>query len=183
MISGRVARRYAKALFALAKEADRLEPIGETLAALGALAADPAVAPALANPLLRAEARRRMADALAESVAAERLVRNFLCLLADRQRLDHLARIAQQYERLVDEALGRVRATVWTAAPLVEADVELVRRALERLTGKTVVLALRDDPELLGGVVAEVEGKVYDGSLRTQLRRLAASIAGSRAVV
>jgi F-type H+-transporting ATPase subunit delta len=50
--------------------------------------------------------------------------------------------------------------------------------ALQRRTGKTVVLSEREDPELLGGVVANVGGFMYDGSLRASLGQLKESMLG-----
>ncbi|MBK7075376.1 MAG: F0F1 ATP synthase subunit delta [Myxococcales bacterium] len=59
-----------------------------------------------------------------------------------------------------------------SATPLTPAQVTQLTATLEKLSGKKVVLSKREDPNLLGGVVAKVGDTVYDGSLRTQLRVL-----------
>jgi F-type H+-transporting ATPase subunit delta len=177
-VSASVARRYAKAIAAAAREESSLEETGEELRALGTLARDPSTAAVLANPLLSAERRRALIGSIAEELKLRPTTRNFLNLLADHQRLDQLTAIAEQYERLVDQALGRVRARIVSAAEISADEQRSLVAALERLTGKTVLAERVVDPELLGGMSVEVEGKVYDGSLRTQLERLAASIAG-----
>src|SRR6185295_6157407 len=97
------------------------------------------------------------------------LTRNFLAVLADHRRLDQLAPIAEHYQRLVDDALGRVRARIVSAAEMSADEETALTTVIERLTGKKVVAERSIDPELLGGVTVEVGGKVYDGSLRTQL--------------
>lgn len=177
-MSASVARRYAKAIAAIAREEKSLDETGAELHALAALARDPTTASVLASPLLATNRRRALVQSIAEQLGLRPSVRNLLCLLADQRRLDQLAAIAEHYQRLVDEVLGRVRARIASAAEISADEERAVTTVLERLTGKTVLAERRIDPELLGGVVVEVEGKVYDGSLRTQLERLAAGIAG-----
>jgi F-type H+-transporting ATPase subunit delta len=72
----------------------------------------------------------------------------------------------------MDERLGRVKATVTSAAPLDEAAQERLRRRLCDVAGKQVYLELRQDPAILGGVVTQIGSRVYDGSVKTQLARL-----------
>jgi F-type H+-transporting ATPase subunit delta len=179
-MTGSIARRYAKAIFSLASDEGALEEIGEELASLAAVAADPDVGAALANPLLVAATREAIATTLAEQLSVRPITRKFLLLLADHQRLDQLAGISAHYRRLLDRALGRVRAKVVSAAPLAAPQRQALVARLEGLTGRTVLTESQIDPRLLSGILVEIEGKVYDGSLRTQLERLAASIAGGR---
>jgi F-type H+-transporting ATPase subunit delta len=179
-MSGSIARRYAKAIVAVAQEENALEQTGDELRLLRALADEPEVAQGLANPLLSAAARRGLAQAIADQLKLRPAMRHFLCLLADHRRLDRLVGIADQYEKIVDQMLGRVRATVTAAAALAPEQSEAVIVALAHRTGRVVLAEHRVDPGLLGGVTVDVDGTVYDGSLRTQLEALAASIAGGR---
>ncbi|MFO0002631.1 MAG: ATP synthase F1 subunit delta [bacterium] len=103
-------------------------------------------------------------------------VASFLRLLLDKDRFAALADIAREYRALADAEAGRVRATVTTAAELTPATRDAVANALVRSTGKKVVLETRVDPALLGGLVAQVGGRVYDASLRTRLERLQLSL-------
>lgn len=173
-----IARRYARAIFALAQEEGTLDPTGSELAGLAAVVSDPDVAAGLASPLLTPANRRALVDTLAEQLHLQPTTRKFLGLLADRQRLDQLAAIADQYRRALDLSLGRVRAQITSAAPLSTEQEQQILQLLARRTGKQVLAATSVDPALLGGVVVEVEGTVYDGSVQNQLERLAASIAG-----
>lgn len=179
-MTGSIARRYAKAIFSLAQEEGTLEATGGHLDQLAAIMSEPELAAMLANPLLSAGARKSVARTLAEQLALPTTTRNFIALLADHQRLDHMVGIADQYRRLVDLALGRVRVHIRSALALTADQEQRVIATFAQMTGKTVVPTVQVDPDLLGGLIVEVEGKVYDGSLRTQLARLAGSIAGSR---
>jgi len=175
----RVANRYAKALFALARERGTLEETAAQLDRLGAIAADAGVAPVLRNPLLSPSRRRALAETLGRDVSAAEMLSHFLGVLADHQRLGELPFIAEDYQRLLDNAVGRVRIAVRTAQPLEPAQLERISSTFAQLTGKRVVATVAVDPELLGGVVVAVEGKVYDGSVRTRLERIARGLAGS----
>jgi F-type H+-transporting ATPase subunit delta len=178
-MSGAVSRRYAKALFALATDGNTLQPTADQLLRLAAVAADATVGPVLRSPLLSVSRRHELAEMLARELALSDLLARFLQLLADHQRLGELPAIADRYQQLLDAQLGRVRLTIRSAAPLdakQEADVVSV---FATLTGKQVISRVVVDTGLLGGVVAEVEGKVYDGSVHTQLERLAKELSGA----
>jgi F-type H+-transporting ATPase subunit delta len=177
-MSASISRRYAKAIFAIAKEQNRLEQTGEEIDALASLASYPSLAAVVSNPILGEKSRQAIARTFADQLQLTTMTRNFLFLLADHKRLDQLVGIADHYRRLVDQALGRTRAQLISAVELGADDRRKLVSALERLTEKTILATERVDPELLGGVVVAVQGKVYDGSVQTQLQRLAASIAG-----
>jgi F-type H+-transporting ATPase subunit delta len=73
---------------------------------------------------------------------------------------------------MLDEKVGRVRATVISAKPLTDEEVRRVREAFSAATRRTIVLESRSDPKIVGGLVAQVGPKVWDGSIRTQLERM-----------
>lgn len=174
-----VARRYAKALFALAKDAGALQPTADQLARVAQVADEPSVAPVLRNPLLSAGRRKELAEALARELALSDLLGRFVRLLADQQRLAQLPAIAAHFQRRLDEELGRVRVTIRSAAPLDAEQQHELLATFSNLTGKQVIPSVVIDAGLLGGVIVEAEGKVYDGSVHTQLNRLAQALAGT----
>ena len=168
-----VARRYAKALRGLAAEAHRLEPVAEELARFERLlATDPALREVLLRPWVKAVTKRSIAKAVAERLGLSPLTQNFLALVAQRRRLPLLSEILTAYLALVDEAAGRVRARVRSAAPLTDRERETLRERLGRWLGKTVFLDTEVDPTVLGGFVAEVGGRVLDASVAGQLTAL-----------
>jgi F-type H+-transporting ATPase subunit delta len=101
----------------------------------------------------------------------------FLSLLLERDRLTELDGIVGSYRRVLNEAQGRVEAKVVSAGPLDAALVEQLRERLRGISGKDIVLREETDPALLGGLRIELEGKVYDGSISTQLDRMKQRIA------
>ncbi|HSP99418.1 MAG TPA: F0F1 ATP synthase subunit delta [Candidatus Dormibacteraeota bacterium] len=183
MIVGSVARRYARAIFAVAAEQTTLDQTAAELQLLGAVADDPRIAAALANPLLSTTARRGLAGTIADNLKLGPTTRNFISLLADHRRLNQLVGIAREFTHILDQQRQRVRATVTSAVPLDDAQRQALIAAFERKLGRTVLAETAVDPQLLGGVVVDVEGTVYDGSVRTQLQSLANRIAGGRTLL
>ena len=70
------------------------------------------------------------------------------------------------------EHAGRVRAVVTSARPLDPMLETRLKTALEKSSGKIVILEKREDPAIMGGLVTQLGDTVYDGSVRTQLQQL-----------
>lgn len=174
-----VARRYAKALFALAQEGGQLEDVATELNAVAALVRSPDLAAVWNNPLLSAPERRAMVGSLQQQLGLSELMGKFLAYLADHKRLSELPAIRGRYEQLLDEAANRTRARVTTAVPLTDEQTARLIQWLERRTGKTVVAETAIDPSLIGGFVVEVAGKVFDASVANQLALLANRLGAS----
>jgi F-type H+-transporting ATPase subunit delta len=167
------ARRYAKALHLAAREADTVEATGAEIETLAALVAGHAeLREALARPWIKGPDRRAAAAAVAQRAGVSQLTRNFLALVAERGRIDHLDEMVRAYRQLVDEQMNRVRAQVRTTTPLEEPAARQLAARLERTLGKQVVLEQTVDPALLGGFVAQVGSLIIDGSLDGQLERM-----------
>jgi F-type H+-transporting ATPase subunit delta len=112
-------------------------------------------------------------------VGRESLVGRFIRLVAERDRIDELPTIAEWFAKLEDRDAGRVRLEIRAPAELSQAEVAGVCQAFRELAGGEVVAQVRTDPGLLGGAVVELEGRVFDGSIKTALERLALRMAGS----
>ena len=170
---GSVARRYARAIFDIGVAKGLYEAFATELDDLAAIyAGAPELREALENPVFTKPERRAVLEKILPRVAPSREVRTFALLLLDRGRIGNLPLIARVYRELVDEKLGRVRATVTSATPLDPATQTAVQRALERRTGKRVIVTASTDPDLIGGIVARVGDLVFDGSLKTRLETL-----------
>ncbi len=172
-LGGSVARRYARALFEIGVSKTTFEGYGKELEALAALYKGNAeLRQALENPVFQLSQRRKLLEALLPNVTPSREVQSFALLLLERRRIALLPNIARSYQELVDQQLGRVRATVSSAKPLDPGTLASVQRALERRTGKKVLMTTEVDPALIGGLVARVGDLLLDGSLRTRLDTL-----------
>jgi F-type H+-transporting ATPase subunit delta len=171
------ARRYARALFALARDEDRTAEVRRELAALAdVLEAHPPLRDALFRPLHPAHQRKAVLALVGERLGMGPMLRNFSQFLIDQRRLIDFPAIRSEYIRLADDAAGHVRAEVISASPLEDRQVERLRRALAQHSGREVEVSVEVDPTLVGGVVAKLGDLVFDGSLRTQLHQLRANL-------
>ncbi|MCG8590559.1 MAG: F0F1 ATP synthase subunit delta [Proteobacteria bacterium] len=177
MRNAAAARRYAKALFSLAQDADRVADVrGELEALAQVFRENDAVREAVLTPLHPASERRGVLAALSQQLGLSAALKNFVSFLVDQRRLVSFDDIVAEYARLSDEASGIVRADVRAAAALTPDQEASLKSALSRRTGHDVQLDISIDPTLLGGAVAQVGDLVFDGSLRTQLAQLRANL-------
>jgi F-type H+-transporting ATPase subunit delta len=177
MIEGRLARRYSTALFQLARESGQEEQVGGEIARFFAAYNDSELQAILTNPAFAVESRKQVLIRVANAQELAVLTTNFLSLLLERDRLSHLPGIVSSYQRLLNEAKGRVEAKVTSASALEAADLQRLLGTLRAISGKEVVLHEAIDPALIGGLLVELEGKIYDGTVRTQLEKMKQRIA------
>jgi F-type H+-transporting ATPase subunit delta len=173
------ARRYAKAVYDLARESGDSDAVGRELAEVTAIiTGESAVHDVLTRPWIKPGDRRGIATAIAQKAGARKLVQDFLGLVAERGRADHLPEIVIAYQALVDAEHGQARAQVRSAVALTDKEKQELSARLERALGKRILLEERVDSTLLGGFVAQVGSLILDGSLDGQLARLRQRLAG-----
>jgi F-type H+-transporting ATPase subunit delta len=168
-----IARRYAKALFQLAVEQGVVEQYYTELALFcGALESAPEGYGVLSAPGYGIDTKRGLLKELVTRLAISKTIGDFLLLLLDRKRIEHLSRITDCFRSFADNAAGILRSSVTSALPLSEKQVREIQGALEKSTGKKIILSVATDPLLIGGVVTRIGDKVFDGSIRTQLTKI-----------
>lgn len=170
-----VATTYADALHGAAVDQESVAEVAEDLRAFTrALGDSHELAEVFASPDVDPAVRRGIVEDLTEG--AHPLVRNFLLVLLERGRMPDLPDIERAFSARVTEAEGRIDVHAITAIPLPEDLRQLIRRRIEEKTGRQVELSESVDPEIIGGLVLEVEGAVVDASLRHRLATLGASM-------
>ena len=177
MIEGSLSRRYTKALFQLAREAGQEDAIGQEIESFLGAYAGSELQKVLTNPAFAIDSRKRTLIQVSNRLQLSVLAIHFLLLLLERDRLTYLDSIVTIYRQLLNETKGRVEAKVTSPDSLEPAMINRLREVLQRISGKQIVLQQLTDPGLIGGVVVEFEGKVYDGSVRTQLDNMKQRIA------
>jgi F-type H+-transporting ATPase subunit delta len=177
MKSSAAGRRYARALFSLAKADGRTREVRSELEGLSQLfLQSPELREALLAPLYPAAERRAVLQSICEHTGVSGVVRNFYSYLIDQRRLVDFSGVCDEFARLADEDAGVITAEIVSATPLDDACRERLQRALSQRTGYEVHLDLAVDPELLGGAVAKVGDLSFDGSIRSQIEQLRADL-------
>ncbi|MBN2311771.1 MAG: ATP synthase F1 subunit delta [Candidatus Hydrogenedentes bacterium] len=168
-----IAQRYAEGLSAAMADTARLERAVEQLADMARLLdTHHDLRSCIGNDAIDEHLRGRVLDDVLRRLGAEPEVLRLCGLLLSRDRVFLLGDIVELLGRILDERLNRTTAKVTSAAPLTGPQQDRVRQALAGFSGKEVRLTCAVDADLIGGVVAEIGGRVIDGSLRTQLERL-----------
>ncbi|MBL4901954.1 F0F1 ATP synthase subunit delta [Desulfotalea psychrophila] len=174
-----LARRYAKALFAVGKDDGKFEEYNDALQGLNEVyALDASLADSLTNPLYPMDVREKVMKGIVASMGVDKVMSNFFNLLVEKKRADVLPDIAEEYQVMVDEEKNISHGSVVSAVKLSKELQAKVQATLEKLTGKTVELTTSVDPTIIGGIIAKVGDLELDGSIRTQLASLKDSIKG-----
>lgn len=164
-----IARPYARAAFALAKERGDLGGWSKALAVAAQLMSDPRVAALVEHPSL---ASADAAGLVAPPSDLDANFLQFLAVLAENRRLVLLPEIVALYEDLRAEAQRIVRAKVTSATKLDDAALSKLRDSLRARFKQDVELETAIDESLIGGAVIDTGDVVIDGSLRSRLARL-----------
>jgi F-type H+-transporting ATPase subunit delta len=171
------ARRYAKAIFQLAEEERHVEEWERRLTAVRALLSDPDVAAVLTNPTIPNEKRMALISGAPHQLDPEGT--NLAKLLIESNRVRDVGAIAEEFERIADEAAGRVRATVTTAVALEAKDRDRVEDELSKRLGKEIRMHVVVDPRILGGLKLQYGDRLVDASVSTRLQQLRRRLAAS----
>ena len=171
------ARRYARAVFELAEEDRQVDEWMRRIAAVRELLSDPEVAAVLINPTIATEERYALISEAPHLLDAE--ATNLAKLLIESNRVREVGGIEEEFQRLADEAAGRVRATVTTAVELTAKDRSSVEEELAKRLGKEIRMHVVVDPRILGGLKLQYGDHLVDASVSTRLQQLRRSLAAS----
>ncbi len=131
-----------------------------------------------ATPAIPTPRKQEVLMALAQRMELDPLARNFLQVVLAHDRMNLLGEIAAAFRIFLDERLGMTTAEITTARPLGESEKKELAEALRARTGRQVRMNFALDSSLISGVIARVGSTIYDGSVRGQLQRLRADLAG-----
>lgn len=164
--------RYARALISLAEEAQQVEVVAKDLENLqGACRQLPKLLTLLADVIVPRSERSQVLGELLAQVSASELVRRFCRFLLDKERFASFDGIVKAYARLCDERAGLLRAKVRSAVTLSSELAGRIEKLLVDKTGHKVAVEYEEDPNLIGGILLQIGSRIYDGSVRGELRR------------
>ena len=169
MIDRSLSKRYAKALFQAALHKDAVDEIQKDIQSFQQLIdKDPSFVGFLLSPQVLTSAK----DALVEKALRGRandLFVDFILLLIDKKRIDHVHEIFEAHTVIYEAYRGIIKAKVVTAVPLDDAQEAAVMKKLHSETKREIHLKKVTDPDIVGGMVIYLGDKVIDGSVKFQL--------------
>lgn len=171
MPSGNAGRRYAQAIFSLAREQNKLEQWDADLANMDEAFKQDSVQNFLDNPKTTREAKIHFVrEVLASRVSPEAL--NLVFMLLKRERHSAVGAVFQEYTKLWNKLRGIEIAEVTTAISVGPAEEEAILSRLSAITGKQITVKMKVDPEIVGGLIARIGDILIDGSVLTRLQNL-----------
>lgn len=172
-----LARPYAKAVFELARDEDKLADWSALLSGVAAAVRDPQVSKAIGHPAI---GRGQLAAALIEVMgsAATPQAKNLLNLLSEYNRLKLATEISLQFEALKAEHERRVDVQISTAVPVDAAQQQVLVAAVKKKLNRDVSVSWKIDPSLIAGAEIRAGDTVIDGSISGELARLRQALVG-----
>lgn len=171
------AKLYAQALFSLAQEQNAQEQIAQELRDFSAFVREnDQLRAILSGQAFSRQEREAVLGVIAEKSSLSPLVHRLAKMLISRNRLVLIEAIEKAYQRIWDAQQGIIRGKVTTAETLSDAERQDLEKAFGRKLGKKVLLEQFVEKSILGGLVVSVQGRTFDGSLKTTLMRLTESL-------
>ena len=161
------AARYAAAYDALSQNIEQAEKNAQELTTATQIVDQ--VGSALQNPRLSSVQKKLI---LNEALKQLPQAAAFISVLIDAKRLNLLGAICERVQTLLDDRKGISRAIVTTARILNAVQKQTAKESLSIRYGKTIEASFELDPSLLGGLTAQCNGELLDGSLKTRLEKL-----------
>lgn len=177
MNSDVTAHRYAEAIFGIGKDTGKLAVFQRNAEDfLSILEKSKDLYTALSHPNIERCQRRKIVDAVLEKCNYDRVFSNFIRLVVERGRASHFSHIVASMMSLRDAAEGRLRGFVYVAQALTPSQKTRLTTKVCQVMGCEVLLSERIDPSLLGGMRVELDGKVYDSTVRRELEKMREAI-------
>jgi F-type H+-transporting ATPase subunit delta len=171
-----IAQVYARSLFEVAQEQDRLDEIREQVGAFAdALEENREFAVFFFSPYFSTQEKKDGLDTAIDG--ADPVVRNFLALLIENHRMPALFRVRRELDRMWQEENRLLPVQITSAIELDESVTTRIGEEIGRQTGRKVELTSTVDPDVLGGIVLRVGNSILDASIRTRLERLRKQVA------
>jgi F-type H+-transporting ATPase subunit delta len=171
-----IARVYARSLFEVAKEQDKLDLVREQLGQFAdALDGNRELSVFFFSPYFSTEEKKEGLGRLLDGV--DPAFANFLALLVENHRMPVIFRVRREFDALWEQENQMLPVTITSAVPLDEATVKSIGDAIGQQTGQRVELTANVDPDVLGGLVVRVGNSILDASIRNRLENLRRSVA------
>ena len=171
-----IASVYARSLFEVAKEQNKLDQVREQLGEFAdALSENRELQVFFFSPYFSTEEKKQ---GLHQAVTgANETVQNFLELLVEKHRMPAIFRIRREIDRLWRDANQLLPVTITSAIELDKSTVDGIGKAIGEQTGRKVQVTADVDPDVLGGIVLRVGNSILDASIRNRLEQLRRQVA------
>lgn len=167
------ARRYAKAAIESAENIKQIKQMRTELLSFSEIfSRHPELKKILHHPGIKMKNKKGIISEIARKMSLSEKCGKVLEIVLENGRIAIIPEIAQIFSELTDEKLRWIKVHVASARPLSENEEKKLEEVFTTITGKSARVEVEVDKSLIGGIVARMGSKVYDGSLINQLRLL-----------
>lgn len=171
-----VGRRYAKALFEVANELNKLEQFKNEINSVSNIfESEPKLKAIFEHPKLSKNEKKELTNSLLEGNISQEIL-NLIYVIIDKGREKYIKTISLEYTSLSNEKQGIIEAKAITAVPMDEIEKIELQKKLSARFGKKVILENTVDKSVIGGVLIRVEDKVIDSSIKGKLEMIEKSL-------
>ena len=165
-----LAKRYAKALFSLAKDRNCIEEMqGELSYVARVLLADRKMVEFWNNPLMSYLAKRKILEAAFSQTELQPATKKFAWLLLEKGRLGRIAEIHEQYVGIGDAYKKITEVRAFSVIELSDSEIQRLKMTLEKKLGGKISLVAEVDSSVMGGLCLKINDYLYDGTVRGRL--------------
>ena len=126
----------------------------------------------LVTPVFETEGKKEIISDICQSAGVVSETKNFLVLASEFNKFGVLINTKDAVIRKLERAAGKLKAKITSADSLSENELNKIKESLNRATGKDVEISVSIDTSIIGGLITEIEGKVFDSSIKAQLERI-----------
>lgn len=175
-----VAGRYASALFELADNAKSLDQVAQDLGSFRAMLGESQdLARMIANPVIARDQQGKALLAVLDAAGVKGITRSFIGTVSANGRARELPAMITAFLAELARRRGETTATVTSAVPLTEAQLQQLTETLRKMLGDAKVsIDARVEPDILGGLLVKVGSRLFDSSIRSKLQRLQLAMKG-----
>jgi F-type H+-transporting ATPase subunit delta len=172
MSETKVASRYAKSLLDLAKEQNKLEEVNNDITFfLNVCKQSPDLVKLFRNPVVKTDKKLNVVQKVF-SPRVSQLTSLFLDIIVRKNREFYMVEIAREFRKQYNQLKGIVQAQVTTAVQIDDSLLSDIRGFISKQTGKQIELATKVNPDIIGGLVIQLEDKLYDASMASKLANI-----------
>lgn len=173
---GKIANRYAGALYALAVEKKEQDPVYEQMKVLAqAFISVPDLTEALSNPMY-SEENKIILLATACGKKVNPLVQTFLEFVVRKGREEYMLFIAMSFLNIYRKEERIVIGNITSTVDLPRETIEKIKRFITVKYRQHLELHTEIDKNIIGGFIMEVDNYRFDASLKTKLESIKRSL-------
>jgi F-type H+-transporting ATPase subunit delta len=177
LIKYKVATKYAKALFELAKEEKVTDKILTDLSIVTEIfKVSKEFYIVMVGAIVSKEDKKDLLENIVKKFKLNKITENFLKILVDKRKIKFLPFIFNKYQKLYRDDIGIMVADIVSAIKLDNKKINEIKKNLESKLNKKLEINNKIDPDILGGIIVKTEGLTYDSSLKMQLTKIKENI-------